>query len=146
MREVRKLRRRQRQKLRQERRNHKDKGIPQQHHYHHRKLKLNEYDNSEENGFSNNHEVQNNVIFRQKFKGKKQSPRKQLSLSHKRPLPIDRQASIFVATPAGIGMAWFASLFGLAAMVREPLSTVLGGVYPWSHLLNSKYPINHRIY
>ena len=142
MRELRKLRRQQRQKLRHERRNPKNQGIPQQQQYHHRTLKLNEYDYSEEDD-GGNYKGQNNVRFRHQFKGWKQSPRKHLMLPLRRNSPIERQTSIFAATPllSPAGLVWFASLFGLAAMVREPLSTVFDGVNPWPQLFNGKYPV-----
>ena len=62
-------------------------------------------------------------------------------VSQRKQIANERQAGLaglFAANPAGAGLAWFASLIGLAAIAREPLSTVLDGVSPWDQILNSK--------
>ena len=62
-------------------------------------------------------------------------------VSKRKQIANERQAGLaglFAANPAGAGLAWFASLIGLAAIAREPLSTVLDGVSPWDQILNSK--------
>ena len=73
-----------------------------------------------------------------------QKPQKQKLFSHKRQnkrqSPTDRQISSIVATPVSYGLAWFASLFGLATMMREPLSALLVNFNPWT-LLNGIYLI-----
>ena len=78
----------------------------------------------------------NHVIFRPRH------PRRPDYIPRGRQLPTERQlslAGLFATNPAGAGLAWFASLVGLAAMAREPLSTVFEGVSPWDRILNSKY-------
>ena len=77
-----------------------------------------------------------NFIFRPRH------PRRPDYIPRGRQLPTERQlslAGLFATNPAGAGLAWFASLVGLAAMAREPLSTVFEGVSPWDRILNSKY-------
>lgn len=45
---------------------------------------------------------------------------------------IERQGAFIAATPLTYGAAWFGSMVGLAAIVREPLSEVLTRFSPWS--------------
>ena len=166
IREVRRLRQQKRQERRHERLTRKYQGIlqrqkyhhrhripprqqyhhrhhiPQRQQDHHRHLKLNDY--SEQKGFSN-YEVQNNNAFRQQSAGRKQSLRNPIMFPSTRQPPIERQATLFAATPllSSAGLAWLTGMFTLAAMVREPLSTVLGGSDIGSvligSLLNGKY-------
>ena len=124
--------------MRQERFNPRYNTIhPNRNSYHHRHLKLND-----DIPFINN--VQKPT--------RHDAPRfvRPFSIRHKRPkhfsngrqLPIERQAGfagLLAGNPAGAGLAWFASLVGLAAMAREPLTTVLNGVTSWNQLFNSKY-------
>ena len=57
-------------------------------------------------------------------------------ISGRRKQAIERQGEFLAATPVGLGIAWFASLLGIAVVARESLSTVLGGVNPWTQLVN----------
>ena len=146
-RDIRRKRRQQRQRDRQIRRLRKHNMIPTQrpHHqqqYHHRHLYVDDNESPSENiGYDtyndqNANSYVNHVIFRPRH------PRRPDYIPKGRQLPTERQlslAGLFATNPAGAGLAWFASLVGLAAMAREPLSTVFEGVSPWDRILNSKY-------
>ena len=72
-------------------------------------------------------------------------PKKRKLYTNARQLPIERQAGVaglLAGNPAGAGLAWFASLVGLAAMAREPLNSVLSGVTSWNQLFNGTYSMN----
>ena len=74
--------------------------------------------------------------------------KKRKPYTNARQLPIERQVGVtglLAGNPAGAGLAWFASLVGLAAMAREPLSSVLNGVTSWNQLFNGNYSVfsNH---
>ena len=71
--------------------------------------------------------------------------KKRKPYTNARQLPIERQAGVvglLSGNPAGAGLAWFASLVGLAAMAREPLTSVLNGVTSWNQLFNGTYLFN----
>ena len=70
------------------------------------------------------------------LKGQFQSSVHQNPVSGRRQSPNERQTELLIASPAGLGLAWFASLIGIAAMVRGPVSTVLGGINPWTQIIN----------
>ena len=134
--------RQERQKMRHQRINpHYTPQQEEEQQYHHRQLKVNSYDTSGQTS-NGNYKMKNHGRFHRQFNGWFRAPRKQIFFSRKRKLPTARQAEvggIFAANSAGAGLAWFASLVGLAAMTREPLSTVLSGVNPWSRIFNSMY-------
>ena len=141
IREIRQMMRQQRKKMRHQRINPYYIPQEQQQKYHHRQLKLNALDNP---GHTNNdnYKIKNNGRFHKQFNGWFRAPRKQIFFSRKRKLPTERQAEVaglFAANSAGAGLAWFASLVGLAAMTREPLSTVFSGVNPWSQIFGRMY-------
>lgn len=56
----------------------------------------------------------------------------------KRRPKIERQGAFIAATPLTYGAAWFGSMVGLAAIVRQPLSEVLTRFNPWS-VLNGRF-------
>ena len=141
IREIRKMMRQQRKKMRHQRINPYYNPKPQQQKYHHRQLKLNAYDTSGQTS-NDNYKPENNGRFHRPFNRWFRAPRKQTIFSRKRKLPTERQAEVtglFAANSAGAGLAWFASLVGLAALTREPLSTVFSGVNPWGQISNSMY-------
>ena len=141
-REQRRLIRLQRRKIRQERINprYANKKNPYHKTYHHRHLKLNDDYNlfqNDQEGYSH----YTHIAHRQLPKGFVRQKKQNLP-TNGRQLPTERQAGVaglLAGNPAGAGLAWFASLVGLAAMAREPLATVLNGVTSWEQLFNSKY-------
>ena len=142
MREHRKLRREQRQQLGQERLKPKGQVIPPPQKFYHRDLEIKDYDYPEVDEIKN-HEPQSTFRNHRKYGEQIHIPRHQSFISGRRQFPVERQAGIFATTSTGFGLAWFASLLGLAAMVREPLSTVFGGINIGTQLLNSKYLLNN---
>ena len=136
--EQRRLIRLQRRKLRNERFNPRY-GITHQNPqtYRHRHLKLDEESNKGKNfqeGYNFYAPKRHRYFARGPIRKKKQN-----ILTKGRQFPIERQAGavgLLAGNPAGAGLAWFASLVGLAAMAREPLTTVLNGVTSWEQLFN----------
>lgn len=97
--------------------------------------KYNSNNDAEKFDFNNENRVQRKKPF-----AAKQRPMQSV-LSHKiipgkRRQTNERQGEFLIASPAGLGIAWFASLIGIAVVARESLSTVLGGVNPWTQFYN----------
>ena len=145
-RDIRRKRRQQRQRERQIRRLRKHNILPKQRpqhqqQYHHRHLYIDDHESPLENIEYDTYNDQNAIGYSNHFSFRPRHPRRPDFIPRGRQLPTERQASLaglFATNPAGAGLAWFASLVGLAAMAREPLSTVLEGVSPWDRILNGK--------
>ena len=111
-----------------------------QQNYNHRHLELNRIKAPEEN-IRGSYPDQYTAGIDHDFDFYLRNQRRPGIVSGKRQIANERQAGLaglFAGNPAGAGVAWFASLIGLAAIAREPLSTVLDGVSPWDQILNSK--------
>lgn len=139
--EQRRLIRLQRRKLRNERFNPRYVKTSQNHQtYRHRHLKVDEENNKVKN-FQEGYNFFASNRYRHFPRGPKRK-KKQNILTQGRQFPIERQAGavgLLAGNPAGAGLAWFASLVGLAAMAREPLATVLNGVTSWEQLFNGEF-------
>ena len=115
---------------------------PHHNSYHHRHLKLND-DIPLLQKVQKPTRHDSSKFFRQ-FPKESIWRKKRKQYSNGRQLPIERQAGVaglLAGNPAGAGLAWFASLVGLAAMAREPLTSVLSGVASWNQLFNGTYSI-----
>ena len=55
---------------------------------------------------------------------------------------IERQGAFIAGTPLAYGAAWFGSMLGLAAIVRQPLSEVMTRFSPWS-IFNGILSLNY---
>lgn len=55
---------------------------------------------------------------------------------------IERQGAFIAGTPLAYGAAWFGSMLGLAAIVRQPLSEVMTRFSPWS-IFNGILPLKY---
>ena len=138
------MRRKQRQRKRHKRLQLQYNVYPQRNRqqFRHRHLQLEEADDTMARGYGNYREP-NTARFHRYYNVPYRPSWKESYFSGRRLVPQERQAGVaglFVGNSAGAGLAWFASLVGLAAVAREPLKTVLGGVSPWNRILNSKCP------
>ena len=106
--------------------------------YRHRFLNLNEP------GHYNNYKYQDNSLSEYEYHNPPQRlgyfelPQVQNIFPFKRRPKIERQGAFIAATPLTYGAAWFGSMVGLAAIIRQPLSEVLINFNPWS-LLNGMF-------
>jgi hypothetical protein len=113
--------------------NYRTKETPELRKFHHRFIKLNDYDYPEKYDFRK-YKLRNNNRFLSPMENYLRIPKKKYRIPYIHQAPIERQIGILAANPAGLGMAWFAGLVGLAAMTRAPISTLLEGVNPWTFL------------